>query len=145
MTYVDDRREMQKSLREKEDVQTGIRITLLDMLYDRKITIEEFKDYCTNNGLDYNEIEHCCGCAGCYDPEEGSPCPDFEYENCKIRKFKLCNICGLKASMGYLLTDENNKEVLTFWTCKKHSNDPKLEYALSKGTSIESIIKEWNR
>src|SRR5687768_13113169 len=124
-------------IRKNPDVQTGIRIILRDLLYDKIIDIDQFKDYCTQNGIDYEQVEHCCGCAGCYDLEDGSTCPDFECSNCKIVEPKFCNICGEKAEIGYPMTDENDLEVFTFWTCEKHGYDKKLEKELRKGTSTE--------
>jgi hypothetical protein len=132
-------------LRKNPDVQTGIRLALLDMLYDKKITIPEFKEYCSKNGIDYEQVEHCCGCAGCVDVEEGSLCPDFENEKCKIIEPKYCHICGKKAEMGYPLTDKDNRIVEMFWACHDHSGDKKLESQLRKGISTERIIKMWNK
>jgi hypothetical protein len=144
MIYQDARRDMQKDLREKEDVRTGMRLLLVDLLYDKIISIEQFKDYCTENGIDYEAVEHCCGCAGCYDPEEGSSCPDFEGSECKIVEPKYCALCGQKAEIGYPMTDDD-KDVFTFWVCDKHAGNKKLEKDLRKGTPVDFIIKKWNK
>jgi hypothetical protein len=123
---------------------------LLKLLYLGDITIEQFKKEFTKAGMDYNIVEHCCGCAGCYDDTseeevETHSCPDFnesgggEHE-CKIRDPVYCNICGQKAEIGYPMTDDNGKEVFTFWTCEKHTNNPKIENALRRGI-IDDIIK----
>ena len=129
----------------QDDIDTGKRKMLLIILYDKKITIPEFKEYCDENGLDYNNIEHCCGCAGCYDPQDLDSCPNSEYYDCKIVDPKFCNICGHKAEVGYPLEDENDKVVYTFWTCLIHSQDKKLENELRKGTPVERIVAKWNR
>ncbi len=39
---------------------------LLKLLYLDEISIKEFKKMFTEAGMDYNQVEHCCGCAGCY-------------------------------------------------------------------------------
>jgi hypothetical protein len=143
------REQVTGELRKNKDVQTGIRFTLLDMLYDGKITIPEFRAYCIENGLDYNNVEHCCGCAGCYEKQECSPYPDDENDEtnyqCQIRDSVFCNICGQKGKIGYPLTDDNNKEIMVFWACDKHADDKKLERELKKGTPIEKIFKKWNK
>ncbi len=134
-------------LRENPDVKTGIRLTLVEMLYDRKISISEFKEYCTKNGIDYESVEHCCGCAGCYDPTESGICTDYDYDHlpCKIIEPKYCNICGQGADIGFPFVDKNGKVVFTFWTCPTHASDKELEDELNKGTSVEWIVKKWNR
>ena len=40
---------------------------LLKLLYLDEISIKEFKEMVTDAGMDYNLIEHCYGCAGCYE------------------------------------------------------------------------------
>jgi hypothetical protein len=57
-----------------------------------------------------------------------------------------CTICGTKPSTEYYpLTDELGNIVNTFWTCEKHSHDPKIEKDLKKGISIKTIVKKWNK
>jgi hypothetical protein len=132
-----------KDLKKKPDVQTGMRLILLDMLYDEKITIKEFKAYCVENGVDYNAVEHCCGCVGCYEPEPNSPCPDFESypPRCQIRDPTYCKICGIYASIGYL---DNEDDKNPFWVCDVHDTD-EIERDVRKGISFEKIIKKWNK
>jgi hypothetical protein len=70
------------------------------LLYLKRISIKEFKEMFTKVGMDYNQVEHCGGCAGCYDDEKEKElgngyygythaCPDFHHEDdggykCKI-------------------------------------------------------------
>lgn len=130
-----------RDLRKKPDVQTGIRLTLLDLLYDEKITIPEFQAYFIENGMDYNKVEHCCGCAGCYEPEPNSPCPDFESypPRCRIRDPMYCNICGIYANISYTTKNGN-----VFIVCDVHDTD-EIERDVRKGIKFENIVKKWNK
>lgn len=123
------------------DIQTGKRLMLLKMLYIRALTIEQFKEQCIEEGIDYETIEHCCVCAGC-------SC-DFENTgNCKLVEPKSCRICGTKAVSGYILTDEDDEDVDTFWVCDKHDRDPEIEKTLKHGvnpTKLSTIVKKKNR
>ena len=59
---------------------------LLKLLYMNKISIGQFKEGFKAAGMDYNKVEHCCGCAGCY-KSRTHQCPDFNYEgehDCKL-------------------------------------------------------------
>jgi hypothetical protein len=112
---------------------------LLKLLYLHQISIEEFKAMFTAAGMDYNYVEHCCGCAGCYE-SESHKCPDFgmsEEEDedsttntnnhvCKICDPIYCYICGESAEYeGFLNKDEkicmdDEPYVSTIWLCKNH-------------------------
>ena len=130
----------------------GKRVILRMMLYDRKITIPEFKEYCEINYIDYNNFEHCCACAGCYEPDEhdpeGSQCPDYDVENkppCQIMDPNFCAICGKPATIGYPLEDKDDKVVEMFWTCEDHECNPKIEKDLRKGVPTYKIVQKWNK
>lgn len=124
--------------RKIKNVQLGMKFILVDMLYDEKISIPEFKNYCLDNGFDYEEVEHCCDCAGCYGYESND-------QYCKIVDPKFCHICGKRAGAGYPLTNGKGKKVVTFWACEEHIGNETLEAQLRRGTTISTIIKKWNK
>lgn len=80
---------------------------------------------------------HCCDCDGCFNLDE---CP-------KALK-RRCMICKKKATIGYVLEDENRKEKanhsgsVPFWVCEEHNEDPDLEDYLKKGIEADKV--NWN-
>lgn len=112
---------------------------LVKLLYLKKISIEEFKEMFTKAGMDYNFLEHCGGCAGCYDEKEtelgdgyysySHRCPDFNHEggSCKISDlFVYCCVCGIsnheaKELWGFTTSDGDDFEF-----CERHFDHPKM-------------------
>ena len=140
----DEYNEMIKDIPSSPGWNTKELVRLLKMLYMDKISIGQFKERLKAAGMDYNKVEHCCGCAGCY-RSRTHKCPDFgsEGHDCKLIDPKYCEICKQKAEIGYPMTDKNDKIVYMFWACEKHANDPKLEDMLRKGDSYDDILNDF--
>jgi hypothetical protein len=119
---------------------------LLKLLYLKKISIEEFKELFTKAGMDYNQVEHCGGCSGCYNEKEidlgnchygySHACPDFNHENdgghkCKIHdciSTWFCCVCGIgncemndgEGLYGFPVSDREED----LMSCERHYNHP---------------------
>jgi hypothetical protein len=94
---------------------------LLKLLYLDEISIEEFKEMFTDAGMDYNQVKHCCGCAGCYESKTHT-CPDFDIEDldrpdCKIfDPMYFCDICGRPAKYGDIVSSSAHYELPSLTT-----------------------------
>lgn len=138
---------------------------LLKLLYLDEISIEEFKEMFTDAGMDYNQVEHCCGCAGCY-KRKSHTCPDFDIEDldrpdCKIRDpIYFCDICGKPAKYGDITlwnelndgggSSSNNmavdrrgeeEEQRYDWLCKKHFNMREKQLFELKTSDNDVLVK----
>jgi hypothetical protein len=129
---------------------------LLKLLYLDEISIEEFKKMFTDAGMDYNKVEHCCGCAGCY-KRKSHTCPDFDIEDlvdrpdCKIfDPIYFCDICGKPAKYGDISTpdeivtgilNEAKKGKSYDWLCKKHFNRREKQLFELKTSDDDALAK----
>jgi hypothetical protein len=130
---------------------------LLKLLYLDEISIKEFKEMFTEAGMDYNQVEHCCGCAGCYESKTHT-CPDFDMidddleENrpdCKIADPIYCNICNNNKERGkygvFLNKDgkrcvDDEPSVSAIWLCEKHFEISEKQLESDDGTSDDDVL-----
>jgi hypothetical protein len=133
------------------------------LLYLKRISIKEFKEMFTEAGMDCNQVEHCCGCAGCYKSKTHT-CPDFDADpatfpggdrpDCKILDpTYFCDICGKPAKYGDISTpDEIDTGILNEakkgksydWLCKKHfeMREKQLQFELEdEASDNDSLTK----
>lgn len=85
-----------------------------------------------------SKSNHCCDCEGC----------DGKDKACRATLKRYCMVCKEKATIGYVLEDEDRKEKenhsgsVPFWVCGDHNEDPDVEKMLRTG--IESSKVDWN-